>query len=79
MDSGDNWSLTYLVPGDPVTVTEALRGEMDSAGFEEISSWQAEDASATVMEGNGYTVSLMTADAPDSEGTSVTYTVTQQS
>lgn len=79
VDSANSWTLTYLVPGDVASVTAALREDLASSGFEEISSWETAEASATFLEGAGYTLAVMIGeDSENGSSTTVNYTVTQE-
>lgn len=78
VDSADSWTLGYVVPGDVASTTEDLRADLAGAGFEDVSTWETAEATATVLEGGGYTVSVMVTEDSSTGGTGVTYTVTQQ-
>ena len=76
-DGKAGWFVTLTYPdADASELADTSKSEMEDAGFDETSTFSANDTTTTGYEGNGYQVTVSTVPA-DGGGTSMTLTVAE--
>lgn len=77
-DGKAGWFVALTYPdADASGLADTSKTEMEDAGFEETSTFSADDTTTSGYEGNGYTVTVSIAPNADGGGTSMTLTVAE--